>query len=35
MEKGPIIANSISWNEKNDAMFLRDSPEKQHPGIWL
>jgi sugar lactone lactonase YvrE len=27
IEKGPVIPNSISWNEKNDTMFLSDSPE--------
>lgn len=26
MEKGPVIPNSISWNEQNDIMFLTDSP---------
>jgi sugar lactone lactonase YvrE len=27
IEKGPAIPNGISWNEKNDTMFLTDSPE--------
>ena len=27
IEKGPAIPNSISWNEKNDTMFLTDSLE--------
>lgn len=27
IEKGPVIPNSISWNETNDTMFLIDSLE--------
>src|SRR2546423_7984482 len=32
IESGPIIPNSISWNEKNDTMFLTDSPKTTY---WL
>jgi len=27
IEEGPVIPNGISWNEKNDTMYLTDSPE--------
>ena len=27
IEKGPVTPNGISWNEKNDTMYLTDSPE--------